>query len=88
MYKKMPKYAIEVVSIEGGTDIIGWHHAFRIDHAIKKAIDLSKRFNAKGITKQGYEGQQSVWIQWYTDDEVSHIQFIDGVEVYRMINQN
>lgn len=81
------KYKIEVVSIEGGCDIIAYHNARTLKSAMKKATDLSIKYNKCGLTTQKHQGQESVWIEWEDKDGwKSHMQFINGEMSYRVLN--
>jgi hypothetical protein len=81
------KYKIEVVSIEGGCDIIGYHEARTLKSAMKKANTLSLKYNKSGMTKTEMKGQESVWVEWQDKDGWrSHMQFINGEMSYRVFN--
>ena len=79
----MVTYKVEVVSIEGGTDVIQYHETKTKNAAIKLATKLSKKHNVKGVNSEGWNSQESVWVEVQGDFEtIEHYQFIDGVKSY------
>lgn len=77
------KYKIEVVSIEGGIDILFSDSASTKKSAINKAIKLSKKHNKKGVNSSGWLSQESVWIERFDDFDLrEQWQFINGEKVY------
>jgi hypothetical protein len=80
-------YKVEVVSIEGGRDIIQYHERKTKGAALKLAARLSKKFNAKGMNSEGWNSQESVWVEVENDyDTIEHYQFRDGVKIYHSDN--
>lgn len=76
-------YKIEVVSIEGGRDIIFHAEAKTKKIALKQAIALSKKHNKEGINSEGWLSQESVWVERDEDGDLAeHWQFINGKKVY------
>jgi len=76
-------YKIEMVSIEGGRDVLQYHERKTKNSAVKFATKLSKKHNVKGINSEGWQSQQSVWINVQNEnDTIEHYQFIDGIQVY------
>jgi hypothetical protein len=79
----MITYKVEVVSIEGGRDVIQYHETKTKNAAIKLATKLSKKHNVKGVNSEGWQSQQSVWVDIQEDyNTIEHYQFIDGVKAY------
>lgn len=76
-------YRIEVVSIEGGRDIIFHAEAKTKNAALKKAISLSKKYNISGVNSEGWLNHESVWVERFEDGDLAeHWQFINGKKVY------
>lgn len=76
-------YKVEVVSIEGGRDIIQYHERKTKGAALKLAARLSKKFNKKGINSEGWESQESVWVEVENEyNTIEHYQFRNGVQEY------
>ena len=81
------EYSVEVCSINGGTDILQWHKRKTKNAALKLASKLSKKYNATGINKEGWQSQESVWVEVFDEvDRIEHYQFIDGVKSYYHCN--
>jgi len=77
-------YNIEVVSVNGGMDILQWHKRKTKKASLNLAKKLSLKYKAKGKTPEGWNGQECVWVEVCNNDyeKVEHYQFREGVQVY------
>jgi len=83
----MKYYKVELVSIEGGRDVLQSYERKTKGAAINLAIKLSKHYNAQGINSGGWKSQESVWIEVENGyDTIEHYQFVNGVQVYYSSN--